>query len=72
MQYQGMRRTLTWHFDLPPDRLWPVLAATLDAESIAAMGAAGPTSVALQSGQFPIGLRPSCKGYLPIRLAGCI
>ena len=23
-----MRRTLTWHFDLPPDRLWPVLAAT--------------------------------------------
>jgi class 3 adenylate cyclase len=24
----GMRRTLTWHFDLPPDRLWPVLAAT--------------------------------------------
>src|SRR5215469_5561070 len=27
-QYQDMRRTLTWHFDLPPDRLWPVLAAT--------------------------------------------
>ena len=24
----SMRRTLTWHFDLPPDRLWPVLAAT--------------------------------------------
>lgn len=23
-----MRRTLTWHFDLPPDRLWPVLADT--------------------------------------------
>ncbi len=23
-----MRRTLTWHFDLPADRLWPVLAAT--------------------------------------------
>ena len=23
-----MRRTWTWHFDLPPDRLWPVLAAT--------------------------------------------
>jgi class 3 adenylate cyclase len=23
-----MRRTLTWHFDLPADRLWPVLADT--------------------------------------------
>ncbi|WP_428667775.1 adenylate/guanylate cyclase domain-containing protein [Reyranella sp.] len=23
-----MRRTWTWHFDLPPDRLWPVLADT--------------------------------------------
>ena len=23
-----MRRTWTWHFDLPPERLWPVLAAT--------------------------------------------
>src|SRR3954453_16308153 len=23
-----MRRTLTWHFDLPPERLWPVLADT--------------------------------------------
>jgi len=25
---KGMRRTLTWHFDLPADRLWPVLADT--------------------------------------------
>ena len=23
-----MRHTWTWHFDLPPDRLWPVLADT--------------------------------------------
>ena len=23
-----MRHTLTWHFDLPPERLWPVLADT--------------------------------------------
>jgi len=23
-----MRRTWTWHFDLPPERLWPVLADT--------------------------------------------
>ena len=23
-----MRRTWTWTFDLPPDRLWPVLADT--------------------------------------------
>src|SRR6185436_11177399 len=25
---KAMRRTWTWHFDLPPDRLWPVLADT--------------------------------------------
>src|ERR1043165_6325926 len=25
---RAMRRTWTWHFDLPPDRLWPVLADT--------------------------------------------
>ncbi len=25
---ETMRHTLTWHFDLPPERLWPVLADT--------------------------------------------
>ena len=28
LQFQPMRRTWTWTFDLPPDRLWPVLADT--------------------------------------------
>jgi len=25
---QTSRSTWTWHFDLPPERLWPVLADT--------------------------------------------
>jgi class 3 adenylate cyclase len=28
LEFQAMRRTWTWTFDLPPDELWPVLADT--------------------------------------------